>query len=338
MENREKDHYELPCRAFHKSNSNFYGSYINEVPIRITKKDLPSNPAGYEIFDKTIEPKLKKKSVPDKVNIITFYGNSSLSLEELLSFKDVNLLSDFGQRYNDHFVSLPFTLRFRDKKFPTSKILEDIKQSFGDFVSQLKLSNLLGYVPAYGSFRELRNFVSLYLDNNVSIKSPEGKLNFVPLLIDLKNSSPDSSMRQLAELRQIKMEYLNEGYYLFYYGFSPRTPGVSEKKKINETLAKEFLLSYVGFDIIGSSYAMESTGGPQPNTPKMSAGIFDPLDFNYHLKAIKPGEHETIKPRNLKTQSDFFYGVTKQMKKDRDSPLNELKIRKNAFDYVESYK
>ena len=52
--------------------------------------------SGY--YNKNIEPKLKKKSVPDKVNLITFYGDNTMSLEELLSFKDVNLLSDFEQR------------------------------------------------------------------------------------------------------------------------------------------------------------------------------------------------------------------------------------------------
>lgn len=259
-----------------------------------------------------------------------------MSLEELLSFKDVNLLSDFEQRYNDHFVSLPFTMKFRDNTYPTSQILDDIKKSFGDFVSKLKRSNLLGYVPAYGSYRELRNFIKLYVDNDVSIKSPEGKLNFVPLLIDLKNSSPDSSMRQIAELRQIKMEYLKEGYYLFYYGFSPRTPSVSKKK--NESLAKEFLLSFVGFDIIGGSFAMNNPGGPQPNSPKSTAGIFDTSDYNYHLKNIQPSEQDTIKPKNLEKQSNYLYDISNQMKKDREVPVKELKKREGAYNYLEAYK
>jgi hypothetical protein len=143
-------------------------------------------------------------------------------------------------------------------------------------------------------------------------------------------------MRQIAELRQIKMDYLKEGYYLFYYGFSPRTPSVSQKK--NESLAKEFLLSFVGFDIIGGSFAMNNPGGPQPNTPKSSAGIFDTSDFNYHLTNIEPWEHEIIKPKNLERQSDYLFTVSQQMKKDREIPVNELKKRDGAFNYLESYK
>ena len=62
-------------------------------------------------------------------------------------------------------------------------------------------------------------------------------------------------------MRQLKLKYLDEGFYLSYYGFGLGTPRVSEKKQINTTLAKEFLLSFLGFDIIGGSHTRIKPGG-----------------------------------------------------------------------------
>ena len=133
--NREHDKRLLPARAFRKTQKEFEGQYINEVLIPISADDLPDNKEGYDLFDRTIEPKLSKKTVKDKINIITFFGDKSLELKDLLSFEDINLLTDFNQRYNDHFVTLPFTLKFRDKSTEPDEIYDDIKSLYSDFTS-----------------------------------------------------------------------------------------------------------------------------------------------------------------------------------------------------------
>ncbi len=335
MENRENDKYVLPCRAYRKSYAEFYGNYINEVVVGIKKEDLPDNPKGYEIFDKNIEPKLNQKTVKNKINFITFFGDKTIELSDLLSFEDINLLADFQQRYNDHFVAMPFTFKFRDPATPAIKILEDIKKSYSDFSSTITTSNLLGYVPAYISFRELENFVKLYANNNLSIKSHIGNLNFVPLMIDLKNSSPDSFMRSLSKLHSLKKQYLKEGYYLFYYGFSPRAPSVNQKR--NETLAKEFLLAYLGFDVIGASFAMINQGGGSSATN--TAPNFDPTDFKYHLKVLdNKKERDRVKPHNYTRQTKYLRDVSEKLPIDSSAAINELKKRKEAYDYVQLYK
>lgn len=334
MENRENDSYVLPCRAYRKRGAEFYGNYINEVVVSIKKEDLPDNPKGYEIFDKNIEPKLNTKTVKNKINFITFFGDKTIELSDLLSFEDINLLADFEQRYNDHFVTMPFTFKFRDPTTQTSKILEDIRKSYSDFVSTIKTSNLLGYVPAYTSFRDLEKFIKLYSDNNLSIKSHLGKLNFVPLMIDLKNSSPDNFMRSLSKLHSLKKQYLKEGYYLFYYGFSPRAPSASQKRK--ETLAKEFLLSYLGFDVIGASFAQFFGGGGPSKTN--AAGVFEPKDYKYHLEIFEKKEFDKVKQRNYTSQTNYLKSVSKNLIDNSSAAINELKKRKEAFDYVQLYK
>jgi hypothetical protein len=71
MENIEKDMKTSPCRAYRKTYAEFYNNYINEVLVGIDKESLPENPEGYKIFDETIEPKLNKKTVKNKINIVT---------------------------------------------------------------------------------------------------------------------------------------------------------------------------------------------------------------------------------------------------------------------------
>jgi hypothetical protein len=334
--NREQDKKILPMRAFRKTQREFDGLFINEALIPISSDDLPSNKEGYDLFNRTIEPKLSKKIVKDKINIITFFGEKKLELKDLLSFEDINLLTDFNQRYNDHFVSLPFTLKFRDKATKPDDIYNDIKSLYGDFASTLKQSNLLGYVPAYSSFREISKFVDLYIDNNQSIKSDQGQLNFVPLMIDCKATSPDHLMRSLAKLSQIKNEYIKEGFYLFYYGFNPRIPVVNRKKN-NETLAKEFLLSYLGFDVIGGSYALMHGGGPTDKSPEKSVGIFSDVDFKYHLETVKPYDYDRTKQRNFLKQNTILNGISSKLSRSPKAPLEELQKRKDAFEYVQLY-
>ena len=79
---------------------------------------------------------------------------------------------------------------------------------------------------------------------------------------------------------------------------------------------------------------MNNPGGPQPNSPKSTAGIFDTSDYNYHLKNIQPSEQDTIKPKNLEKQSNYLYDISNQMKKDREVPVKELKKREGAYNYL----
>ncbi len=333
IENRENDKHVLPCRAYRKRGAEFYGNYINEVVVGIKKEDLPGNP-GYKSFDKNIEPKLNTKTVKNKINFITFFGQKTIELSELLSFEDINLLADFEQRYNDHFVTMPFTFKFRDPTTQSTEIFEDIKRSYSDFVSTTKMSNLLGYVPAYISFRDLGKFINLYTDNNLSIKSHLGKLNFVPLMVDLKNSSPDSFMRSLSKLHSLKKEYLKEGYYLFYYGFSPRAPSANQKRK--ETLAKEFLLSYLGFDVVGGSFAQFQGGGGASKTNM--AGVFESTDYKYHLETLEQNDYDRVKQRNYTRQTNYLKSVSENLTNNSSAAIDELKKRKDAYDYIQLYK
>jgi len=336
--NRERDKRILPARAFRKTQKEFDGLYINEVLIPISAKDLPANKEGYSLFDRTIEPKLSKKTVKDKINIITFFGEKTLELKDLLNFEDINLLADFNQRYNDHFVTLPFTLKFRDTATKPDEIYNDIKSLYGDFVSTLNQKNLLGYVPAYASFREINKFIDLYIDNNQSIKSDLGQLNFVPLMIDCKATSPDHLMRSLAKLSQIKNEYLKQGFYLFYYGFNPRIPVVNQKKNMSETLAKEFLLSYLGFDVIGASYALMHGGGPTDKNPFKATGVFKDTDFKYHMETVGQYDYDRTKQRNFLNQNNILKNISSQIKDTPNAAINELQKRKDAYEYVQLYR
>lgn len=338
MKNHENDSHYLPSRAFRKTSSDFYDRYLNEVLIGIRTEDLSDNTQGYNNFNRTIEPRLKKKSVSDKINIITFFGDRDIDLNQLLSFEDINLLADFEQRYNDHLVSLPFTLKFREDTYNATEILNDIRKSYSDFVSTLRTTNLLGYVPAYVSHRELENFIRLYLDTASTVSTPLGTLNYVPLLIDCKNSLPDKFKRSLAKLRQLKLKYLEEGIYLSYYGFGLGTPRVSEKKQINTTLAREFLLSFLGFDIIGGSHTRIKGGGGGNSFDEKAAGIFARDDFSYHLQRVGRRDYDRVKPTNFADQTEYLSGLSKSMQTNRDLAKSELRCRKDAFEYVESYR
>lgn len=340
IENREEDKRFLPCRAFRKTTRNFYNNYVNEVLIPIRKEDLPRNKQGYEDFNKTIEHKLRGKSVKDKINIITFFGEKTLNLREMMSFEDINLLADFEQRYNDHLISFPFTLKFRKEDYLTDKIFEDIKKTFTNFVSTLQTTNILGYVPAQVSHRSVEKFIKLYLDIGFTIKTPVGKKNFIPLLIDCKNSTPDRFKRTLAKLRRLKLKYLKEGYYLFYYGFSLGCPRVGGKKNIRtKIVAKDFLLSFLGFDIIGASHARTHVGGGggKSNEEKV-VGKFDLGDFNYHLARVQRKKSEEVRKGNLSIQTEYLDSLSRKLKGNREIVTKELKKRKEADKYIENYK
>ncbi len=336
MQNRENDTHFLPTRAYRKSYSEFYEKYINEVLIGITKSDLTQS--GYENFNRTIEERLKKKSIGNKVNIISFFGDKDVNLSELLSFEDINLLADFEQRYNDHMVSCPFTLKFREDTYSASSILTDIQSTYGDFISTLKTANILGYVPGYVSHRDLDGFIRLYTDYGSTIDTPIGKLNYVPLMIDCKNSLPDKFKRSLAKLRQLKIAYMKEGYYLSFYGFGVGTPRVSRKRNIDRTLAKEFLLSFLGFDIIGGSHARITGGGGGNPSDEKSTGVFKSDDFNYHLTSVSSKIYPRIKPQNFADQTEYLVSLNKRMIKERSVAQIELERRPEAFEYIESYK
>ena len=178
----------------------------------------------------------------------------------------------------------------------------------------------------------------MYLDTASTINTPVGTLNYVPLLIDCKNSLPDKFKRSLAKLRQLKLKYLDEGTYLSYYGFSLGTPRVSEKKQINTTLAKEFLLSFLGFDIIGGSRPQIKAMGGGNAADEKATGVFARDDFSYHLQRLSKRDYDRAKPTNFANQTEYLSGLSRNMQTNRELAKNELSRRREAFEYVESYR
>jgi len=327
----------LPTRALRKCKKEFHGNFINEVLVPIRKQDLPENKDGYELFNKNIEAKLNKKSIEDKLNIITFFGEKSLSINDLVSFKDIDLLATFEQLYNDHLISFPFTLKFRDPSCQSKDILKDIKGSYKDFVSSLKNKKIFGYLPAYVSHREIENFLKIYEDNAITVKSPAGNLNLILLLVDFKGSKPDKFKRTIAALRNLKLDYLSEKCYLFYYGFSIASPRISRKPEEKTKLAKDFLLSFLGFDILGGSHPRTVGGGSPSHTPTKTVGKFKTKDFNYHKTNIPSSLYGINKPDNFTTQNKYLKSLASGVVKDRSLASKELQKRKEANDYLETY-
>jgi hypothetical protein len=338
LSNKESDEKILPSRAFRKTYSDFYGRYINEVLFPIKKEDLPKDMAGYQLFDKHIEEKIRKKSLANKINIITFFGDKNLDLSDLSKFEDISLIAEFEQRYNDCLFSFPFTLKFREKEYLSENILAEVKAGYKDFSSSLKSTNLLGYVPAYISHRSIEDFIKIYLNSNCKIQTSSGSMNLVPLLIDCKNSNPETFKRTLVKLRRLKLDYLKEGYYLFYYGFSLGMPRIGGKTKKPKTLAKDFLLSFLGFDILGNSRAIARKVGGGTQTEEKVVGKFSLNDFNYHSTKVLRTVAQKMKPENLSVQSDYLADLSTKLKSDREIALKELKTRNEADVYLQDYK
>lgn len=333
IQNREGTVRETPSRAFKRVGSNFDNKYLTEVMILIRSDELKDEP-GYQKFDKNIESKLKKKEVKDNVNIISFYGDRSTDIKNLVKFEDLGLLSDFETLFNDHLIAMPYPLSLHNSSF--DDIYNHVTSSFDTFFTTLTSKNLFGYVPAYVKYGEIEKFINFYSGKSLGSVNENGtKYNAIPLLIDLKRASPDSFMRSIAMLHKLKTKYMKEGYYPIYYAANVSRPRTSDKKQ--RALAKEFMLSFLGFDIIGATQAVpprEGGGG---------GGLGNFIDFELDSFSYVKTGNKGFAYKTDKTKAEIFYTQTSYLNQvhkntlgDRKYLENEFKQRKEAKDYVDT--
>lgn len=341
IQNAEGDNHLLPARAFKKLQTN-QKQHINEVLINIKKEYIERG----DIDNIELEEKLKRASTKNEINIITFFGSKDVELKDLIRNRDTGLLASFESLYNDHLVSIPFSLKFRQEGFESEKINNEIKMYMDDFIgSTAKKENILGYVPAYSWYKNIEDLVKFYVDKIGSTSYGPEKFTYVPLLIDYKSSNVDRFRRSTAILNEMKRKYLKEGTYLLYYAFSVATPRLIRHKNnvvkntvtFEKTLAKEFLLSFLGFDIIGSAHAKQLYDKQKavPAEPK-KVGEFKDSDFFYYPSKNK--EFPLVqKIRNMEMQNNYLSELSNTVSKDGELPRKELRKRKEASEYVKSY-
>jgi len=330
FQNHEGKILQTPSRAFKRVSSVYDDSYFTEIFIPIRSSDLKDEP-GYQEFDKNINSKLKKKEVKGNINIISFYGDQNTDIKNLVKFEDLGLLSDFETLFNDHLIAMPYSLSLQKSNFDA--IYDNVKDSFDTFFNTLATRNLFGYIPAYIRYREIEKFIDFYSGKSFGTVNDNGTLyNAIPLFIDFKRSSPDSFMRSVAMLHRLKRKYLNEGYYPIYYAANVSRPRTSDKKL--KALAKEFMLSFLGFDIIGASQAVpprQGGGGPATYMD------FEMESFSYIRTENKGNTHRTdqSKANIFHTQTTYLNGIHENTSRDGKYLVNELEKRKEAKDYVD---
>jgi hypothetical protein len=333
IKNREGDVRETPSRAFKRVSSHCDKQYFTEVMIPIKSDELKGEPS-YPNFDKTIEAKLKKKEVKGNVNIISFYGDKNTEINNLVRFEDLGLLSDFETLFNDHLIAMPYSLSLHDSSF--DEIYQQVNTSFDTFFTTLTSKNLFGYVPAYIKYGEIEKFIEFYSGKSLGTVNDNGnKYNAIPLLIDLKRSAPDSFMRSIAMLHRLKLKYIEEGYYPIYYAANVSKPRTSEKRP--KTLAKEFMLSFLGFDIIGATQAVPPRNGRSGGGPGNFID-FELDSFSYINTGSKGHSYKTdkVKAEVFHTQTSYLNGIHTNTLSDPKYLENEFKKRKDAKDYVDT--
>ncbi len=340
IKNLEDVEQRLPSRAFKRVYGLSNAPHINEVVLNVKREHI-----GKDADNSELEEKLKKASTKDEVNIVTFFGGKDVDLKDLLKYRDVGLLASFESLYNDHLVSLPFSLKFRQEDFESEKINKEIMTYLSDFIGSSKNKrNILGYVPAFSWYRDIEKLVEFYSDKLGSKAYGTGNYTYVPLLIDYKSCNVDRFKRATIALNELKKKYMEGGYYLMYYGLGISTPRMGIKKQVNtnikeykETLAKEFLLSFLGFDIIGSSHAKPTYPRSRaiPPEPKR-VGEFSKADFFYYpTKEMRLPQVQKV--RNLEAQNEYLDTLSTGLIREREMPIDELRKRKDASDYVNSY-
>ena len=113
----------------------------------------------------------------------------------------------------------------------------------------LNSKNLFGYIPSYINYKDIGKFLKFYAGRfKLTVRDGGSVYNAIPVMIDFKRSLPDKFKRSVAFLHQIKMNYIKEEFYLIYYATNVGMPRLSIKKQ--ESLAKEFMLSFLGFNRI----------------------------------------------------------------------------------------
>jgi hypothetical protein len=324
---------ETPSRAFKRVSSDFDNKYFTEVMIPIRSSEFKGEP-DYPKFDKNIESKLKKKEVENNINIISFYGDKNTDINNLVKFEDLGLLSNFETLFNDHLIAMPYPLSLHNSSF--AEIYQQVTDSFDTFFTTLNSKNLLGYVPAYVKYGEIEKFIKFYSDKKLGTVNENGtEYNAIPLLIDFKRSAPDGFKRSIAILHRLKVEYMAEGYYPIYYAVNVSMPKIGNKRQ--KELAKEFMLSFLGFDIIGASQAVPPGGGRGGGGP--SSFINFELDsFNYFRTENKGYAYKTdiTKAEIFHAQTSYLNQIHKNTLTDPSYLENEFKKRKEAKDYVDT--
>lgn len=319
-----------PSRAFKRVSSEFDRSYFTEVFLPVKKRQLKGGNL-YQQFDLTIEAKLRKKELKNNVNIISFFGDKETHPSDIANFEDLGLLSNFEALFNDHMICMPFSTSLYDTNY--DDILSSVTSTYDDFASTLHTHNVFGYIPAYVHYNEMEKYLNFYSKKaSLNVRKNGTILNGIPLMVDMKRSNPDNYRRTLAKLLDLKLKFISDGFYPIYYAYSVGRPRLS-KTKASE-IAKDFLLSFLGFDIIGASHAIippEKLGGGPSRLLKFDLRSFKYLrsDVDYSYKADK------AKAEVFHKQSQYLGRFHEGMAKDDNYVKNELRSRSEASDYID---
>lgn len=334
IKNIEGIERKTPSRAFKKVNSSDNTSYFTEAMLQIKNDELTGKP-NYPKFDRNIEDRIKKKEVGNNVNIISFYGDKSTGISNLVKFEDLGLLSNFEALFNDHMIAMPYSLSLYNLK--VDDIFLNVKNAFDSFFSVLSSKNLFGYIPSYVNYRYIADFLKFYSDRfKLTIRDSGSLYNAIPVMIDFKRSLPDKFKRSVAFLLKLKMEYIKEGFYPIYYAANVGMPRISIKKQ--RSLAKEFMLSFLGFDIIGASQAVPATNGFGHSVPSSSID-FDQQSFNYVSNDMPDKYNRDIKKSEIfKIQTSYLNRIHDKALSNEHYPGQELAKRKTANDYINTFK
>lgn len=332
ISNVEGDIRRTPSRAYRRVNSPYDTSYFTEV-FTAVKHDSLLGHKNYNIFDKTIEQKIKNKETKNNINIISFFGDKQTDISQISKFEDIGLIDSFEKLFNDHLISTPYSLILYNKDNFDSILLQ-IKDAFDDFATPLNTKNIFCYIPAYIQYNKLDDFMKFYSGKDLgTVHHSGGTYNAIPLYIDFKRSNPDTFKRSVAMLHKLKDRYMQEGFYPIYYAANVSKPRLSNKK--TTAIAKEFMLSFLGFDIIGAALAFQPREGAIGYTPTNKYIDFDLSTFNYFYKDetnIRYREANNKKAQIFSTQTDYLAGI-----KDKNTLDKELAVRPEAKKYLKTY-
>lgn len=333
VSNREDVSRMTPSRAYKRVPGTPNNQYFSEVFIPILSSDLPGQ-EGYDEFDKKIEQRVKNKEVGGNINIISFFGDKEVDPEKVANFEDIGLLSKFEVLFNDHMVGMPYSF-----KFYGSGAFEDIYQKstniFETFSSVLETRNLLGYVPAFVNYNDLEKYLIYYSQKTKGEVTEEGggKLNAIPLMIDFKRSNPDSYKRSVAKLLELKLKFIKEGYYPIYYAYNVSRSRMSKNKTTD--VAKEFLLSFLGFDIIGASNSVLPRSGGSNKNKKIEFEL-DSFIYRYTNVNIPSNRADKVKASIYGVQSNYLRGIHEKTMENEEYVREQLQSRQEAAKYLKT--
>jgi len=320
-----------PSRAFKRINSQYDNSYFTEILTSVRHDNLKGQ-INYDLFDRNIERKIKNNENNQNINILTFFGDKETDISEISKFEDIGLIDNFEKLFNDNLISMPYALSLYNKN-NYDTIYSQIKTSYDEFATSVNTKNIFCYLPVYIDYKKIRDFLNFYSDKDLgTVYHSGGTYNAIPVYADFKRSNPDAFKRSVAILQKLKKEFIKEGFYPIYYAANISRPRLSDKK--HNVIAKEFMLSFLGFDIIGTSMAYqprEGNGYPQNNKYLN----FDLNTFNYFYKnndKIKKKEADINKAQVLDAQTNYLNNTM-----TKSSPTNELNKRPEAKKYIQTY-